>query len=787
MRQENYILIKFLVIALTLLSFPIISRAVVFNVKDFGAKGDGVTNDTAAIQAAIDQAAQISGEIYFPAGTYIISFNKKRLDRTNPHALLLVSGVTLRGDGAVSKIKMAYPENTFVYDDGVTAGFSVMFTTRGNIRNSNITIKDIEIDGNQNSIPLAVTDLNYERFNGFFLANVQDVAFQNNIVHDVGGNALYIHIGSGPNLPTNIQVKNNTFYNIDTRRILGMAILFQHASNSIADSNTITDSARGIGFETHDVYNPPMSNITISNNTLRRVAVPIELAGDVKGSQVNMTISSNIIDNSEPTLINNIQGAIVVSYTDRVTISNNTITGGGGTANSAIWIRASDDLIIRGNTIKNFKPAQVFDAVINLHSEPEGSIPISHRPLIESNTLEDNKMPVVKLQHAKDAVIKNNTIKNNVGDPLVFGEGFGIGIDLRRFTSSTLVSGNLIEGNGYGIRLIYGVDKNTFRNNTIKFNKLGGVWIQADAPQVGSGNDFGTSAESGSNCLEQNQSFGLRVDIASLNLPALGNFWGCSLGPGTSGCDNVSGSTIYMPVQSSCQALVSVTGPSIQSQIIPRNIVNSLPKAPQIRNGEALSSSIIRWYFTDKAGNETGFVVHDQNHKTVTSSGLVETTDIAFLDEINLVANKEYCQRHVHAFNFHGESEPSTNFACIKTKSSSLSTIKEETVPLTTTKVLTKIVEIKKEVSEQASEPQKTILRRDLLAERKALGTFIKIFGFLPRLDIDWKKIHILSYDLKPKQRSLEKERQGLKKFIKIQKRLPKSSEDWSIFHAIVY
>ena len=37
------------------------------NVKDFGAKGDGVTLDTAAIQSAIDSG----GMVYFPQGTYI--------------------------------------------------------------------------------------------------------------------------------------------------------------------------------------------------------------------------------------------------------------------------------------------------------------------------------------------------------------------------------------------------------------------------------------------------------------------------------------------------------------------------------------------------------------------------------------------------------------------------------------------------------------------------------------------------------------------------------------------
>lgn len=56
---------------MTMLSAILLASALgLFNVRDFGAKGDGKASDSAAIQRALDAAGACQGTVYFPAGVY---------------------------------------------------------------------------------------------------------------------------------------------------------------------------------------------------------------------------------------------------------------------------------------------------------------------------------------------------------------------------------------------------------------------------------------------------------------------------------------------------------------------------------------------------------------------------------------------------------------------------------------------------------------------------------------------------------------------------------------------
>lgn len=113
--------------SLTKVSFSMITGATV-NVLDFGAVGNGVADDTTAIQAALDFAT-FSGStgkgfaVYLPAGTYLIS-----------STLTIANATVVYGDGR---------QQTSIRPTAAFAG--VMITDKGNA--SKIFIRDLRVDG----------------------------------------------------------------------------------------------------------------------------------------------------------------------------------------------------------------------------------------------------------------------------------------------------------------------------------------------------------------------------------------------------------------------------------------------------------------------------------------------------------------------------------------------------------------------------------------------------------------------------------------------------------------
>ncbi len=123
------------------LSFSLSAKEYFYNVTDFGAKGDGKTNNTKAINAAIAAAAKNGGgTVCFPAGNFL-SFTIRMKSKITLH---LDQGAVLIGDQEVNGVGYDLPEQDAWYKKFQDFGHSYW-------KNSLIygdSLRDIAITGN---------------------------------------------------------------------------------------------------------------------------------------------------------------------------------------------------------------------------------------------------------------------------------------------------------------------------------------------------------------------------------------------------------------------------------------------------------------------------------------------------------------------------------------------------------------------------------------------------------------------------------------------------------------
>ena len=122
----------------------------VFNVQDYGAKGDWSVDDTAALQATITAAATAGGTVYIPAGNYPIST-----------ALTLPAKTTIKGDG---------PDRTIIIQQSTTANGITL--TDANY----ITLQDFRLQGpaSGSGVGIAITRstapaILWQRYKGLYI------------------------------------------------------------------------------------------------------------------------------------------------------------------------------------------------------------------------------------------------------------------------------------------------------------------------------------------------------------------------------------------------------------------------------------------------------------------------------------------------------------------------------------------------------------------------------------------------------------------------------------------
>lgn len=228
----------------------------VVSVKDFGAVGDGVTNDTAAIQAAVNYASSVNAFVFLPAGTYVCG------------AFTTSGSLRMFGTGVISQtgtITLADTASELVLSGvGFTKGnnIGILQASTGTLQWAHVT--NITIDG---GFGLHLRGAVKE---GYFSGN----RFEN--LYATSSSCAAIQIGTG-----------STAASSNTKRIC-------------IDGNVVSGVGNSTADETH-AFIVNGCEIVISNNIIDNVYHSTENACEavyVKG--VNVAITGNIVKNSGP-------------------------------------------------------------------------------------------------------------------------------------------------------------------------------------------------------------------------------------------------------------------------------------------------------------------------------------------------------------------------------------------------------------------------------------------------------------------------------------------------------
>ncbi len=184
--------------------FP--ADAGVLNVKDFGAKGDGVTDDTAAIQAALNAFPNGRRIIYLPNGTYLVSNTLSWSAGTgigDDYKNTILQGQS--ESGAIIKLKDNAPGFT-----NVNAPKSVIFTGPAPAQRFGNSIRNLTVDtgaGNLGAIGV--------QFNASNQGSIRNVTIRSGDGQGVNGLDMNFTDEIGPLLVKDVTV-NGFQYGIRT-------------------------------------------------------------------------------------------------------------------------------------------------------------------------------------------------------------------------------------------------------------------------------------------------------------------------------------------------------------------------------------------------------------------------------------------------------------------------------------------------------------------------------------------------------------------------------------------
>lgn len=454
----------------------------VYDVKNYGAVGDGSTADHVAIQAALTAAGTAGGGIvYLSPGTYIVA-----------KYLLIPSNVTVKGAGmGISVLKSS--GSTFRTAGGVApegSGYSMLQAT--GVSRANIAIQDLTVDGNESADRTALAASGV-RLNSYLIdirsvtgLLIERVATRNTWTYNIAVIDCLQFVVNG----CNVQAPGTTgvYTELDGIHIWGSRrgrVTGNYVDNFIggdADDALVAHVFPG---------GNPVSEVIYANNVVRAGSNGhgLQLAGASTGAITDLTITGNVFWGGPRGIAVRWYSASGNAAISDISITGNVFTS--ITTSSPIYVAVDNDgqwrnITIAGNTIDTYGDSTDDAGVLVEGGNSSAGVSIT------GNAIRGGYSRGISLSsdfpQVRDYVIANNMI--DMSSAAVAPNGIVLGM-----SRDGVVVGNTIVGrgttDGQGI-LLTSTSGNQATNQLVNANRVRAFNIGIQVSSIAGNNPTNT-------------------------------------------------------------------------------------------------------------------------------------------------------------------------------------------------------------------------------------------------------------------------------------------------------